>query len=74
MLRAMSRRLAATLHGVETTENVALPCLGGLRKSATAENDDAPLDLLRLRGTLHAGLMAPCSNMFLLNMIMTRQP
>ena len=53
----MSGRLAATLHRcVETTENVALPCLVGWRKSQRALTAMmVPLTLLDLGDTFHAG-------------------
>ena len=44
--RVVSQRLAALLHKcVETTENVALPCLSGLRKTDHALNAKIPTRL-----------------------------
>ena len=68
--RVGSRSLAALLHRcVETTENVAMLCLGGLRKSERARNG-ASLVLLALGDTVRVlVVMVPCSNAFLLNMM-----
>ena len=67
--RAVSRRLAAFLHRcAETTENVALLCLGGLPKRARAQSNDAHLSfsLSEVRSILV--VMAPGLNECLLNM------